>query len=326
MCLTVFVTAIGSLSAEAVINGLSKNGYRVVGGDIHPACWIANSLIVDKFYQMPLATETESYIACLEQICKENEIGYIFPLTDVEVDVLNENRGRFEQNAICVCLAPTKTVKICRNKFLLYKTLERYSVPKLIPTLQAIETLLGEMKFPLICKPNNGRSSEGIYHIQDGQEWDYFKKHERIENYIVQPEIVGNIVTVDIVRNADTGECVSISRKEVIRTGNGAGISVYLFEDSQLKDRSRCIAEALNIHGCVNFEFIACGEDYFFMECNPRFSGGVVFSVLAGYDCITNHMRCFRGEHIDQDVSVKNRHIARKYTEYIMEGDSDIWH
>lgn len=316
---TAFVTAIGSLSAEAVICGLKKNGYKVIGGDINPRDWIANSLIVDKFYQMPLVTEIKTYLAFLAQVCEENGVGYILPLTDIEADVLNDNRERFEQNLINICLSSRKTVRICRNKFILYETLSMYSIPKLIPTVWAVAMEQRALVFPFICKPYNGRSSQGIYRIQDKLDWEYFKNREKILDYITQPEIVGNIVTVDVIRNSDTRECIAIPRRELIRTVNGAGISVYVFENDQLESRCRCIAEALDINGCVNFEFIEREEDYYFMECNPRFSGGVAFSCFAGYDCVLNHMRCFQGEHIDQNKGIKNQYIARKYLEYIME-------
>ncbi|MFQ9705363.1 MAG: ATP-grasp domain-containing protein [Enterocloster clostridioformis] len=53
--------------------------------------------------------------------------------------------------------------------------------------------------------------------------------------------------------------------------------------------------------GCVNMEFIEDRDGvYHMLECNPRFSGGVEFSCLAGYDCVTNHLRCFEGKEIEQ--------------------------
>jgi len=43
----------------------------------------------------------------------------------------------------------------------------------------------------------------------------------------------------------------------------------------------------------------------------------VEFSCLAGYDCVTNHLRCFEGKEIERDGSVTGMYIARKYEEYI---------
>ena len=52
---TVFVTAIGSFSAAAVIGRYKEEGYRVLGCDIYPAEWIVASGEVDCFYRAPMA-------------------------------------------------------------------------------------------------------------------------------------------------------------------------------------------------------------------------------------------------------------------------------
>ena len=78
------------------------------------------------------------------------------------------------------------------------------------------------------------------------------------------------------------------------------------------------IAEKLNVKGCVNFEFIKNNDgNYYFLECNPRFSGGIEFSCIAGYDYIFNHLKCFCNMEIDDLEYKNNLIITRKYEEYI---------
>ena len=94
--------------------------------------------------------------------------------------------------------------------------------------------------------------------------------------------------------------------------------SVQVFRNRQLEERCRAIAGLLGIRGCVNMEFIEDRDGvYHMLECNPRFSGGVEFSCLAGYDCVTNHLRCFEGREIERDDRITGMYIARKYEEYI---------
>ena len=74
----------------------------------------------------------------------------------------------------------------------------------------------------------------------------------------------------------------------------------------------------MNINGCVNFEFIdSSSEGKYFLECNPRFSGGVKFTCMSGYDCVLNHLRCFQGEKIESKIHITQQYISRKYKEYI---------
>lgn len=77
----------------------------------------------------------------------------------------------------------------------------------------------------------------------------------------------------------------------------------------------------MGIRGCVNMEFIEADRDagaYYFLECNPRFAGGVAFSGAAGYDMAEAHIRCFTGEKLDEMSVTGEQYIARRYTEYHM--------
>lgn len=313
----ILVTAIGSFAGKQVIINLKKSGSYVIGCDIYRKEWIANSSRVDIFYQAPLATD-ESYIRFICKVCEEQSIKYIIPLTDLEVDVLNENREIFTQRGIVLCISDNKCIEICRNKYLLYCFFLHDKSIETIPTYLLEEVRDDEIVFPAIAKPYNGRSSQGIRYLYNKEELSEFRKQQDISKFIIQPKIDGNIITIDVVRNAQK-ESYALGRRELLRTFNGAGTSVQIFRDEDLEKKALEIADRLNVIGVVNFEFI---EDKngrrFFMECNPRFSGGVAFSCVAGYDFILNHMKCFRNENIDLHVPIREVYIARDYEEHIM--------
>ena len=104
----------------------------------------------------------------------------------------------------------------------------------------------------------------------------------------------------------------------MLRTLSGAGTSVKIISDTEILHASKEIAEALNVLGCVCFEFIRSTDGrLYFMECNPRFSGGIAFSCEAGYDCVINHIRCYCNESIDGFDLSHELYIARKYIECI---------
>ena len=84
----------------------------------------------------------------------------------------------------------------------------------------------------------------------------------------------------------------------------------------------------MNVKGCVNFEFIEHHTEqgevlWYFLECNPRFAGGVAFSCMAGYDMVKNHLRCFAGEEPEPAGRIQSQYIARRYTEYRMKEDTN---
>ncbi len=142
----------------------------------------------------------------------------------------------------------------------------------------------------------------------------------------MQPKIGGHVITVDVVRNPETGQVFCLPRRELLRTLNGAGTSVCVFRSGLLEQQCRDIAEAVGIRGCVNMEFIEADREvgeYYFLECNPRFAGGVAFSGAAGYDMADAHIRCFTGEKLDELSVNGEQYIARRYTEYSMNGRNE---
>ena len=139
---------------------------------------------------------------------------------------------------------------------------------------------------------------------------------ERLSSYIAQPLIRGRVVTVDILRDR-FGNTASIPREELLRTPNGAGLSVRVFQDRNFQRVCEYLAERLNVLGCVNFEFIR-GEGsgvYYFVECNPRFSGGVAFTELSGFPAVEESLRIFDGERLRTDYPLRYGYFTRKYTE-----------
>lgn len=319
---TVLVTAIGSFSADIVIKTLKQHDIRVIGCDIFPKQWVVDAYSVDQFVQVPRGTEGEKYREAIFEICLRYSVDYIFPLTDVEVDALNECREWFTTHKITLCISSEKTISYCRNKISTYqRLLEAGYQSALIPTLSALESdKVANSWFPVICKPYNGRSSQGILRAHTEQELKSFWELVNAGDYIIQPIKKGLIVTVDIVRSMDGEEFVSIPRKELLRTLSGAGTSVAVFHDSKLSSLCKGIADALDVVGCVNFEFIVPKEgEYYFLECNPRFSGGIEFSCMVGYNFVWNHLKCFGNMRLDSLKTYQDCYIARKYEEYITE-------
>ena len=343
---TVLVTAIGSFAAQPVIAGCRRLGFRVVGCDIYPAAWIVNSMEVDVFYQAPYASDRAAWKEFLVQVCRREQVELVMPLTDVEVDVLADWQSASRELGATVCMSEPATVLLCRNKERMERFLSGRNICPVIPGRRLSEFLEKEsapglpagpsdknipagddpalMHFPLVVKPVDGRSSQGLRIIETPRElsWAAELLKDQADRYLVQEKLPGDVITVDVVRQPDTGACVCLPRREILRTPNGAGVSVQVFRDPGLEARCQAVAAAVDIRGCVNFEFIqhAATGEWHFLECNPRFSGGVAFSVMAGYDMVKNHVNCFTGQELEAPGKIGSQYIARRYTEYRMEG------
>lgn len=310
------VTAIGSFSAEAVIASLKKNKItKIIGCDIYPCTWIPTSALVDTFYQVPSVFEDDLYINGLIEIIVKEKINFIIPLTDPEVDILSKYRHKIETYNVSICMSNNESIGLCRNKLAFYDFFNHDHVVNLIPTFEPLNYPLRIFGFPIVAKPRSGRSSEGVFIIDSNDELQV--KQRTLQNYIFQPQLKGNIYTVDLIRDHKHNKSFSISREELIRTKNGAGLSVEISYNEYLTHISQHIGEKLKINGCINIEFIFCNNKYYLMDINPRFSAGVAFSIIAGYDMVINHLNCFNDTEIQNEIKFKTMTIARKLTEVI---------
>ena len=311
----ILVTAIGSMSAECVIRRLKENGNFVVGCDIYPKSWHYEAMLCDIFCQAPYTANKENYIKFLLDICTQNKLNCIIPLTDLEIDVINQWRDTFKNYGIILCMQSSEILDIVRNKYTLFKYFESDTI---IPSIRTcLLTQLEEtMSFPCVAKPYDGRSSEGLIRNATREQ---LKTIIHKDKYIVQEQIVGNVFTVDFCRNRTTGVKCAIPREELLRTKNGAGLTVRITPDKSLMDLAFHIGDKLNINGCVNMEFIGNDGIYYLIDINPRFSAGIAFSMLAGYDMINNHLSCYLGKNIDGQINIKEKIMIKKYQEVVCE-------
>ena len=323
---TILLTITGAVSADIATRSYRRLGYRLVGCDSHPKEWIVGSNEVDVFYQAPLVSNGEKYLSFIKDICVKENVSYIVPFIDIEVDLFSDNREWFDEHGIKICISPKETITILRNKKLLADFIAKvYPAIKSIPTkiLRDIDVL--EWDFPVVCKPYNGRSSQGLRYIHNKQEWEEFRASANKDLYIVEPFIDGPIVMVEIIRQPDTKQVAAMCRRELMSTPHGLSTTVYVYQDRSLEERSKVLAEKLNIVGNVNFEYILDPQgEYHFVECNPRFSAGCEFSCFGGYEVAENHLRCFTGEKIDEYHFRQPMVIARRYEEVLTSVGKEI--
>lgn len=320
------VTSTGSVAADLVVKSLHRMGYRVIGCNIYPREWLVESCEMDAFYQAPPIAENAKYLAFIKEICQKESIGYILPMIDYEIDLLNNHRTWFEEQGIVLCMSPKNALDIIRNKKKLADFIEAECPgTRSIPTLMLKEVDILPWHFPVVCKPYNGRSSQGLKYIYTQKEWDEFAAVADKDLYIVEPFIDGPLVMVEMVRQEVPYGFAAMTRRELISTPHGCSTTVFVFQDKELEKDAKELADKLGVLGDVNFEYILDKEGvYHLVECNPRFAAGCKFACIGGYDCVENHMRCFEGKPIEEYHFKHNMIIARKYEEYITAVDVEV--
>lgn len=314
------VTAIGSMSAEAVIRGIMRQpGAEVVGCNMYPKEWTAASRLVEHFHLLPSSREEESYVARLLEVCKSEQISHIIPLTDPEVDVLSAHRERFSEIGVTLCISPQPAIQVARDKFAVYQRFANHPRIHPIPTVDLQDGRQPGFPYPMLAKPRRGRSSEKHVLIPDAVMLQCWRTQLAKQDYIVQPHLAGKVFAVDVVRQPDGRRSVAMTRQELVRTANGAGMTVHMQPAHTCDGLALEAAEILDVCGCVNMEFLFVDGFPMLMDVNPRVSAGVAFSVMAGYDMIGNHLRCFDGCQIAPCSPPLGKIYARGLIEYSLQ-------
>lgn len=312
------ITSIGSLSAPFVIETAKKMGLKVIGVDIYPKQWIATSAEVDHFRQIQITEINDDFLRVILNICEEFEIKIIIPLTDVDVDFYSSYANIFKKKGIIITISNTEAIEIMRNKQRFCNLFEKTQI-NVIPTYGLKEFTEKCNSFPCVAKKINGRSSEGMMVLETVKDLELSKL--QTTDYVFQPYLDGSIIVADILVNPEKNTEVFVTRKELTRTKNGAGIAVEVFANDKLNQILQTITKTLTgLKGCINVEFIDHNGTYYLMDINPRPSAGVAFSNFVGYNFIENHINVFLNSHATFFNYSSNQKliITRKYQELVI--------
>ena len=322
----VLITSTGSVACGIVIRNLKKMGYYLIGCNLYPKEWVIESCQVDEFFQAPPVSDEEAYIDFIQKLCCSEGVNFVFPMIDYEVDVFNHHRDWVEKHGIILCISPKKAIDLIRDKKKLQDFAKIYC-PEVnpIPTYLANDYPYQNTSYPIVCKPYNGRSSQGLKIINSAEKFHFFLENEDTSGYIAEPFINGPIVMVETIRQERPEKIITLVRRELISTPHGCSITVYVYEDQKLQEYTKKLASLLGVVGDVNFEYILDGEGkYHLVECNPRFSAGAEFACISGYDCVSNHIRCFQNQQIEDYHFRNNMVISRNYQPQITAANIEV--
>ena len=296
----ILVTTIGSHSCNTVIKSLrSFFPNKIYGCDIYPSEWASASLMFDDTFVAPYASEETKYLDFLISLCSKYKIGLILPLLDFEVDFFNKYRDVFIEKNIIIAINSSEFITVARNKELVAK-IELFSPSyKVVPTY-SIRDIDENTRFPLLAKLKNGRGSKGQYIAKSIND---IVRNTETDCYVFQEFIEGPIVAVDYIRSSNTRTSFSVARKELRRTPNGAGMTVEVIKDPALDLIVDELGKCFNINGVINLEFILSGNNYYLIDINPRFSTGIGFSNLTGYDFVRNHVLAYTEDYIQNPIN-----------------------
>lgn len=315
---TVLVTAIGTVTATAIVKELKKAGnYYIIGADINNQYEIATSLDVDEYYKFPYSTG-EDYVPFALDFCRKHNVEYYFAVIDKEVVNISRNRALFAEIGTRLCVADHDLAEICHFKNSFGKWLDA-NFPEIAIREYRSAQEAEKASFPVFIKPSEGVGSSGCRQINSFQELLTAVDACKLgTDFVVQDFVSGMNITVDCVRNRRTGQKIQVQRRELLRNSNGCGIAVEIFHSDELEKICDRLMEKLDLNGVINIEFFETENGYKLIEINPRFSAGTLFSCMAGANTVMNAVHIADEQPCEFGQILIGAHFAERYEPYRM--------
>jgi carbamoyl-phosphate synthase large subunit len=211
----------------------------------------------------------------LSDIIKKHNINIVLPFLDPAISVLADFKNRCKDK-VYIPVSDKEICDIHYDKKLANEWFSKQNIPVPPADLHS---------FPLIAKPRKGSASKGIAILRNEEEYLEFKKKYALEEYLVQQYINAKEYSVDAYVDSSARILGTVPRERLEITSGEVTKSITE-RNPEIIDYSRKILKAGNFIGPVTIQFLvehSTGKIYV-LEVNPRFGGGVINSIEAGFN------------------------------------------
>ena len=213
----------------------------------------------------------ESIEEDIKNLTESNKIDLI--ISNVDQATLVQSRMRESLNAASFC-SIAKSATICISK----KSFQSFCNENSL----GIIPLAIEGQYPVFAKPNYGSASEGAVILANKMEKDSLPS---APDYILQKYVVGVEYSVDAYVSR-SGKICGISPRKRGKTLGGESVETETLQDTEIYLRTIQVIEKLQLIGPLTIQFIRehVTQILYLLEVNPRFAGGVIASIEAGFN------------------------------------------
>lgn len=279
---SIAVTGVGGGVGQSIIKALQESQFKTIGLDGETLG--AGLYAVPEAYKIPYANDPK-FVDELIKICSKKKCQLLFPGLDIELQVLSENKEKFEKKGIVVVVSRPEVVEICDDKLKTYEFLKALNLPA--PETFTLENFLKNrrlLSFPFILKPKKGGArSKNVFKIGKTSDLDRLLTIEKLDtrNYITQEYIEGDEYTCGTI-NLDGKHLGTIVMRRTLRDGD----TYKCFTEKQPKIEAliKKIMKNLKPFGACNVQLrLKNGIPYVF-EMNARCSGTTGARAMAGFN------------------------------------------
>lgn len=291
---TVLVTGVGGGGVgEGIVKALKMypKCYKIIATDMNALS--AALYRVDKGYVVPPAYD-KKYVNKLLEICKREGAVAIIPGSVPELEVISNNRERFENEGVIPIIASKSVIEIGLDKWKTYNFLKKFNLPYPNTYLaNDIDEAVSDLGFPIFIKPRKGYGSRYTYIARDKEDLVFLTKYLRKQGVepLLQEYITASECTVGVVAATDRQILGSISILRELKSGFSYRMIIDDFKEA--RKVSEELALKLNITGPLNVQLFLTDKGPMIFEINPRFSGTTPIRSAVGFKEVHAVLRNF---------------------------------
>ena len=305
------LTCVGGALAPALMGALrnSKNfNYRIVGLNASPTPH--GSAFADEFHIVPLGTDTD-YLPRVLEVVQQEGIDFLLVGSDEEALAVSECLETFHEYGCTPLVSSRACLERISDKRLTYERLRNSGVRA--PAFTAVDTVSGLVNavhaygYPektVIVKPSRARGGRGLQVIigrETPPEWLGAGLREARWNSLPNGDEVGRffdhgaelLVMPCLGVPAYDADVVMFGAEPIVtvrRRCNPTGIPFegnVIVSDESLIDYCRDVARAMELEAIHDIDLMTDENgDAVVLEVNPRPSGSMVASIVAGFPVV----------------------------------------
>jgi carbamoyl-phosphate synthase large subunit len=251
------------------------NTVRIIAVDCDP---LAPTLgMASSFYLVP-RLDDPSYIPALMEICRRENVRWIFPLIDPDIPVLNARRADLERLGVQVCTVSPDFTETVSDKWLTTTFFADLGLH--VPQSWLPEDIdVAELNFPVFIKPRRGSAGEGSSSARNARELDFLLG--RCADAIIQELVPGPEITCDVMADWE-GEIFSVVLRRRIAVRGGEVMRAVTVKNEKIAQSCIVIAKNLQATGPITVQCMMNDGLAYFIEVNARMGGGIPLALAAG--------------------------------------------
>ncbi len=262
----------------------SKEGYETIIINNNPETVSTDFDIADKLYFEPLTPEDVENIVNLEK-----PDGAVVQFGGQTAIKLTESLMKM---GVPILGTSAENVDAAEDRELFDEILEKCGIPRpaghTVFTAEEAKKAANELGYPVLVRPSYVLGGQGMQIAINDEDVDEFigiiNRIAQEHPILVDKYLMGKEIEVDAVCDG-TDILIPGIMEHIERAGihSGDSISVYPARSISAKvketieDYTKKLAQSLHVIGLINIQFIACGEEVYVIEVNPRSSRTVPY-------------------------------------------------